>query len=401
MSKRRTAVALTLAGVVSAGAALAVGQPVQADPAPSATDVVGVGSDIIQNSVDFLADGDFLGHPGYNAAGNKNRLISFSATADGNGRNAFTDPALGASTALNPTITLRAGTTPVQRPNGGGAGLNALLADGDATNGHRISFVRSPNLPTSAQATNSTPGVGALHTVQFADDTQYIATATVTNAPATLTAGDLVKIYSGTWTTWSDVAAGVVPAAHTGEKIIPLIPQPGAGVRTIFTNALKAANGGTAVTLGDAVTAVQQNDPTTITSLSAADQKNAIVPFPQGRYTLLSKGYFHNPNTAYNSGTPATTLTADGISLIKTAGSYTADIPYYAIFRESDLASTTPWQPGSTLNWAQTLFSNNYDPDDPDPGVTPPFVATPAARAVIQAIGLTPVYRDLGHASNG
>src|SRR3954453_16454208 len=100
MSKRRTAVAITLAGVVSAGA-LAAAMPVQADPAPSATDVVGVGSDIIQNSLDFLADGysgDGGSVPGYNAANNKNRLISFSATADGNGRNAFTDPLLGTVT---------------------------------------------------------------------------------------------------------------------------------------------------------------------------------------------------------------------------------------------------------------------------------------------------------------
>jgi ABC-type phosphate transport system substrate-binding protein len=397
MSKRRTAVAITLAGVVSAGALAAAQLPVQADPAPTATDVVGVGSDIIQNSVDFLADGDFLGHPGYNSAGNKNRLINFSATADGNGRNGFTDPALGTPAALNPTIVLRAGTSPVQRPNGGGAGLNALLADGDATNGHKISFVRSPNLPTSAQATNTTPGVGPLHTVQFADDTQYIAAGSATNAPATLSVADLVSIYSGSVTKWNQLPGN---SGGSAETIIPLIPQTGAGVRTIFLNALKAANGGTTPTLVG-VTPVQQNDPTTITSLSSADQKNAIVPFPQGRYTLLSKGYFRNPNTAYNSGTPATTLTADGIKLIKSAGSFSADIPYYAVFRESDLASTTPWQPGSTLNWAQTLFANGYDPDDPDPDVTPPFVASAAGKAVIEAIGLTPVYHDLGAASNG
>ena len=304
--------------------------------------------------------------------------------------------------ALNPTITLRAGTTPVQRPNGGGAGLAALLADGDATNGHRISFVRSPNLPTAAQQTNTTPGVGELYTVQFADDTQYIATGSTTNAPTTLTAAQLVKIYSGVWTTWGDVAAGVTPAAHNvGETIIPLIPQPGAGVRTIFTNALKAANGGTAVGLVG-VKDVQQNDPTTITSLSAADQKNAIVPFPQGRYTLLEKGYFHNPNTAYNSGTPATTLTTAGISLIKSAGSFSADIPYYAVFRKSDYASTKAWQPGSTLNWVETLFANaDYDHADPDPDVTPPFVDSAAGKALLTSIGLTPKYVDLGNASNG
>ncbi|GAA1760511.1 hypothetical protein GCM10009795_003730 [Nocardioides hankookensis] len=400
MSKRRTAVAITVAGVVSAGA-LAAAMPSQADPAPTATDVVGVGSDIIQNSVDFLGDGySWSGGslPGYNAAGNKNRLISFSATADGNGRNSFTDPALGTSVKLNPTIVLRAGTSPVQRPNGGGAGLNALVADGNPTNGGRISFVRSPNKPTSAQSTPTHP----LHTIQFADDKQYIATATTTNAPADLSTADLVKIYSGTWTTWGDVAAGVTPGAHTGETIVPLLPQDGAGVQTIFLNALKAANGGTAITLGGAVQKVQQNDPSTITALPDATRKNAIVPFPKGRYELLGAGYFHDPAPVYNSDSPSAALSNAGIKLQTGASNFIADIPYYIVFRESDASSATAWQPGSTLNWVETLFYNaDYDPDDPDPGVTPPFVASAAGKAIIESIGLTPLYKDWANTTTG
>ncbi|KQW48858.1 hypothetical protein ASC77_09025 [Nocardioides sp. Root1257] len=400
MSKRRTAVAITVAGVVSAGA-LAAAMPSQADPAPTATDVVGVGSDIIQNSVDFLGDGySWSGGslPGYNTAGNKNRLISFSATADGNGRNAFTDPALGTSVKLNPTIVLRAGTSPVQRPNGGGAGLNALVADGNPTNGGRISFVRSPNKPTSAQSTPTRP----LHTIQFADDKQYIATATTTNAPADLTTADLVKIYSGTWTTWGDVAAGVTPGAHTGETIVPLLPQDGAGVQTIFLNALKAANGGAAITLGGAVQKVQQNDPTTITALPDATRKNAIVPFPKGRYELLGAGYFRDPAPVYNSDSPSAALSNAGIKLQTGGSNFIADIPYYIVFRESDVNSSTPWQPGSTLNWVETLFYNpDYDPADPDPDVTPPFVASAAGKAIIQSIGLTPLYADHANTTTG
>ncbi|GAA4710931.1 substrate-binding domain-containing protein [Nocardioides conyzicola] len=404
MSKRRTAVAITLAGVVSAGV-LAAALPSQADPAPTATDVVGVGSDIIQNSVDFLGDGySWSGGslPGYNTAGNKNRLISFSATADGNGRNAFTDPALGTVGKLNPTIVLRAGTSPVQRPNGGGAGLNALIADGNATNGGRISFVRSPNKPTSAQQTSAGNSLHtALHTVQFADDKQYIATATTTNAPATLTTGDLVKIYSGTWTTWGDVAAGVTPGAHTGETIVPLLPQDGAGVQTIFLNALKAANGGTAITLGGAVQKVQQNDPTTITALPDATRKNAIVPFPKGRYELLGAGFFHDPTPVYNSESPAPALSNAGIQLLTSGSNFIADIPYYVVFRESDVDSDTPWQPGSTLNWVQTLFYNpDYDPEEPG-DVTPPFVASAAGKAILESIGLTPLYVDHGNTTTG
>src|SRR5581483_11342053 len=94
--------------------------PAHADVAPTGTDAVGVGSDVVQYAVDFAADGDANGDTGYNAAGNVNRLINFDATGDGNGRAGYLQQS---STSQNPTIVLREGTSPVQRPNGGGAGL--------------------------------------------------------------------------------------------------------------------------------------------------------------------------------------------------------------------------------------------------------------------------------------
>src|SRR2546423_95784 len=48
-------------------------------------DIVGVGSDTVQYIGDFLADGDALGHAGFNAAGGKYKFLSFDATADANG----------------------------------------------------------------------------------------------------------------------------------------------------------------------------------------------------------------------------------------------------------------------------------------------------------------------------
>src|SRR3954451_5252528 len=256
-----------LAVALALGLAVVAVPSASADQAPEPTDVVGVGSDIVQNTMDFIADGDIHGNPGYNSIGNKNRLISFDATADGNGRNAFTDPALGTAVVLNPTITLRAGTSPVQRPNGGGAGLTALVNDGTAgVSANQISFVRSPNLPTAAQQTAAQANLGTpLHSIEFAKDQQVVAAAATINAPDTLSATDLVNIYNGTYKKWSDVPN----YAGTGgaDAIIPLIPQNGAGVQTVFLNALKAANGGVAVTLTGTVRFVQQNDPTTITGL--------------------------------------------------------------------------------------------------------------------------------------
>jgi ABC-type phosphate transport system substrate-binding protein len=421
MIQRRTRVgAAVLGSLAVAGLAITQTGPVHADPAPQHDDVVGVGSDIIQSSVNFLADG-YGSLPGYNTAGNKNRVFNFDATADANGRNAFTDPALGSSAALNPTVTLRAGTSPVRRPNGGGKGITAFIQDGDATNGNRISFVRTPNALTAKNQTNATAnGVGDTHTVEFAEDSQYIATAEATNAPPQLSNADLKNIYNGTWTTWAQVKAGDpalsgwTPSAPDA-TIVPLIPQTGAGVQKVFLTEIglwdSAANGPSSTipfgTGSGQVRQVQQNDPSTITTLNATDKPNAIVPFPKGRFALLGQHYFY-PSADYDSKALGTPLDTSGIVLQTAASGFKATIPYYIVFRESDLKSTKAWQPGSKLNWVQTLFlDNTYDAGgtqtdgwDPEGGtdntLPPPFVASPAGVAIINALGLTPKYVDLG-----
>ena len=401
LSSRATRVAL-VAVLAASGYAVANTSSAQADSAPAAKDVVGVGSDIVQNSLDFLADGDAQSHPGYNTAGNRYRLYSFDATADANGRNAFVDPALSPTAkVLNPTVVLRAGTSPVQRPNGGGAGITALLADGqNGVSTNAISFVRSPNLPTAANqvtagGSNGTGGnLGSyLHTIQFADDKQVMATATTTNAPATFSVTDLAKIYSGVYKTWGDIPGYTGPAPSA--TIVALLPQNGAGVQKVFLNALKPGNAGSSITVSPTVRLVQQNDPTTITSLSDAERPNAIVPFPVARYTLLNSHYFRDPNTAYGVGQSAPpALDATGISLERGTGAFEADLPYYVIFRESDIDGPA-WQPGGTLSWVRTLF---YNPSDDGPE---PYVNTAPAIAILQANGLTPKYDDLGAQTSG
>ncbi|MFL6160427.1 MAG: hypothetical protein ACJ72D_30425 [Marmoricola sp.] len=402
MSNRRIAVGAALVATVLTGALAASQLPANADGAPQVGDVVGVGSDVMQNSLNFLADGS-PAHPGYNSAGNKNRLFSFDASGDANGRKPFTDPGLGTSGVLASTAILRAGTRPVQRPNGGGVGLTALLSDGDA---NRISFARSPNLPTAAQQVTAQKSIAAgglntkLHSVQIGTDVDYIATATDTNAPAVLTAADLTHIYNGDYTTWKQVPNYLdTHTATQGDEVIkPLIPQVGAGMRTIFLNGLKAANGGTTVSPGAGVTQVQQNDPTAITGagLTDAERKNAIVPFPKGRYTLLNNGYFLNPDTVYSQALPAAPLTTTGIKLIDSgAGAFTIPFSYYVIFRQSDADSSVAWQPGGTLNWVQTLFSN------PGTGKPAPFVNTGPGQSLLTDAGITPAYSDLGDATNG
>ncbi|MFL6060269.1 MAG: substrate-binding domain-containing protein [Marmoricola sp.] len=396
MSHRRIAAGASLIAAALAGGLLVTQLPANADGAPRVDDVVGVGSDVMQSALNFLADGS-TSNPGYNAAGNRNRVFSFDASGDANGRKSGTDPALSAdghtSTALNPTFILRAGTSPVQRPNGGGVGLAALLADGSA---NRVSFARSPNLPTAAQQAQAQQSVASgglgtpLHSVQIATDVDYIATATTTNAPSNLSATDLTNIYNGTYTTWGQIPGYSGPAPSATIKA--LIPQTGAGMRTIFLNGLKAGNGGTTVTVAASVTQVQQNDPTAITSLPAADQPNAIVPFPLGRFNLLGSGYFRNPDQVYSQANPPAALSTTGLKLQNGASAWSVTFPYFVIFRDSAL-DLGPWQPGGTLNWAQTLFS--------DAGGPAPFVNTAPGKALLSDAGVTPAYDDRGSATSG
>src|SRR4051812_27067439 len=118
------------------GAAAAVGLTVSlvgtatAEYAPSGTDVVVIGGATPQYNVDFAADGDVSGDAGYNSANLVNKLVNIDSTADANGRDSYANGSTALSPkALNPTVVLRAGTSPVQRVASTGGGYTALLAD--------------------------------------------------------------------------------------------------------------------------------------------------------------------------------------------------------------------------------------------------------------------------------
>src|SRR5438270_792124 len=124
--------------------------------------------------------------------------------------------------------------------------------------------------------------------------------ARTTNAPAGLSDAELVPIYQGVSQTWGDIPGytGPCPAC----TIVPMVPQPGSGTRNTFLADLAKFNSGVPVTLGANVRqGIEENDPFSITNLSATDAPNAIVPFSGGRLNLWNKGYFHNPHTAFNN----------------------------------------------------------------------------------------------------
>jgi ABC-type phosphate transport system substrate-binding protein len=381
--KRRTGVSAALAvGAIVAGLVIPASSAV-ADPAPGSGDIVGVGSDTVQYLIDFGADGDTSGDGGYNSAGNLNRLINFDATPDANARAAYAEGSTSNSPiSLNPTIVLRAGTHPVLRPNGSGAGIAAL----DIDSAGEINFARMSRPPkASEQATAAaTTGVGTLRVVQLATDSLAMATATSTNAPALSTA-QLKLIYTCTDTTWNQVGG------TSSATIIPVIPQSGSGTRSTFEGDI----GITDSQVGSCVRVGEENDPYSLYINSAGATQstanpNVIAPFSGGRLNLYQTGYFNDPSKAYGTAQSALAPTVT----LATTGSPTDGNPIYndvrglyVVFRNSDYSSATPFQPGGTKNWVNTLFAS--------PSGTP-FFKSGAGQALLTAAGVTPAYHDYG-----
>ncbi len=374
--KKSSVVKLGLVGVSAMILPLIGAGQAFADYAPQPGDVVAVGGDTPQYALQFLADGDTSGDAGFNSAGGVNRLVTFNATPDGNGRSAYTNSTTTGvpSVALNPTDVLRAGTPPVQRVSSSGNAISALLADTGSQ--ETINFVFSASLPTVANDTTAANnGWGYLHIVEIGTDSVQVAADTTTNAPSGgLTAAELLQIYtSNSAIQWNQVTGA---GDSSTADVIPEIPPSGSSIYKTFIAALTTANGGTAPTLGSIVKTVEQNDPTTVTGSSSP--ANAIVPFSSARLNLWNDGYFHNPATAFPGGAVLT----PGVSLLS---GYSSPVTDYVIFRQSDAALSTPFEPGGTQNWVQTLFSG-----------TRPFVDTPGGQALLTASGITPDYVDLG-----
>jgi len=378
---RYVAAATAVAALALFAAAAGPIQAARADPVPQGNDVVGVGSDTMQYILDFAANGDILGDAGYNDAGNVYRLSSFDATADANGRSVYGTNIL---EPVNPTVVIRAGTSPVQRPDGGIAGVSALLADTSVTDPalNFATIVSAPTAttpdaqPTTADATQAElNGWGGLEVFTLGSDSLQMAVATTSNAPAAgLTMTQLQGIYSCEpgYRNWDSPNLGDGP----NSTIIPLIAPPGSDIRDAFLDDLGLSN------TGGCVQTAQANDPTTI-----AGDPNAIAPFTLSRLNLWSGvsgntgqapdglPYFHDPSVAY----PGSNALSPGIVMLP---GYSLPLLLNVVYRASDQNSATPWQPGGSLNWAQTLFC--------DPGGPTPYFQTAAGQSLIAEAGANP-----------
>ena len=339
----------------------------------------------------FIADGDYLGDAGFNSAGAYNRLVTFNATADANGRSAYTNSVTsgGPSVALNPTDVLRAGTFPVQRVQSSGAAISALLAD--TASPEVINFIFSASLPTAAQQTQAAnQGWGYLHVVEIGTDSVEIAVdSTTTDAPSGLSAAELLGIYTGTYTKWNQLPGN---SGGSSDTIIPLIPPSGSSIYKTFIADLTTANGGTAPTLASSVKTVEQNDPTAITGPTPPR------PMPSCRSRRLD----------WPCGTPATSTTrprcSRGARPRSRPGSSCSTGPPVTVERctparsptTSSSGRATPRRPRRSSRVGRATGSR---PCSPTRVGRSRSSRSRRGQALIAASGVTPVYNDLGDVS--
>jgi len=436
-----------LAVVAGATGALALSVvtalPASADTAPRTKDLVGVGSDTLQYAGDFIADGDHLGDSGYNTATKTALIINFDAVPDANARLAYGSggavglgstfgtcaPGTGAFKGtgnantnhtndtvcqLNPTIVLRQGLLPVQRPNGSGDGAKALANDIKA-NLHNIDYSRASSSQSSAFAT------GTVNTITIGTEKVAMLTSTTSNMPAAgLSITQLKAIYAANTTgtnglggtgcvTWNEVG-GTSTAA-----IVPLTPQQGSGTRKYFLlNTLDPTN--TNQVTGNCARDVEENDPEAIDG--SGDPANAIEPMSGARLNLfqglngygenntsvhgttdLTHGlpYFQDPTCKYGDNSTTTTngttlagstaglgstlacgsATTAGSTLTNSKGTISVPLPLspnvvlntgsnawvgtrslYVYFKAFDLGSNVQFQTGNNQNKVREILAN-------------------------------------------
>ncbi|HRI97330.1 MAG TPA: Ig-like domain repeat protein [Nocardioides sp.] len=212
---------------------------------PVAAQLIGVGSDTTQHAVKVVADA-------YNLTSPPATIWTWAA-------------------CLTPTTcgTVQLPSGDINRPNGSGAGKTLLYG---AANNTDIDFARS------SSANNAAETAAGLQMFPFGLDTLVMAVSgnVTSHAPAGLTPAQIVAIYKGDITNWSQIPGGTAGTIH------PKTPQPGSGTRSFWDAQLTAMNGGVAVVYGAGVQEVQEHDDTDI-----KNDADAIAPFSAGRAGLL------------------------------------------------------------------------------------------------------------------
>lgn len=256
---------MTAAAAAATVAAMAVAPVAMADPpgktVPKPTDVVGVGSDTIQNVMDQFSHD-------YNAAHTGNKLYSWDAT----------NPKTG---AIHDNIVTKKGCSAIPRPNGSSEGIVALTTENKMTSGHAcMDFSRSSR---NRAPTDPAYAAGGISFIALAGDALTYATQPGSNAPKNLSTKQLFEIYTCKVTHWNQVGG----KSHA--KIAAFIPQSGSGTRSFFLTAIGIPTGGSPGTcVSDVPTkavpggTLEENEG--VNPALNKNKANVIVPYSIGKY---------------------------------------------------------------------------------------------------------------------
>jgi ABC-type phosphate transport system substrate-binding protein len=215
---------LGAATVAAAITALGAATPALADPpsgvTPKPTDVVGVGSDTVQNVMDQFSHDYNLNH-------SRGQLFSFDAT----------NPTTG---AMGDPIQLKSGSSNcnIPRPDGSSLGITALENTKTTTGGRPcIDFARSSRARASTDPTT-------ISFINLAGDAESYWTQPGSNAPKNLTTADLTAIYNCTITRWNQIPGN---AGGSKATISVFLPQNGSGTRAFWLSAIGLTTPGSCV----------------------------------------------------------------------------------------------------------------------------------------------------------
>jgi ABC-type phosphate transport system substrate-binding protein len=275
-----------VAAAVAAALLAATAAPAAAEPTgtPAATDIVAAGSDTIQGVYDQF-QADYSGLQSWDAVGGT-------------------------------PITPKASCASITRPNGSGAGINAIGANATTSDGlhYCINLARSSRTPSATDPTG-------LSFVALAGDAVSWAAASGGNAPDNLTGDQLYHIFhcDTGYLHWNDSGIG----GTSSDAIVPVLPQSQSGTRSFFLSALNAAEGlsgsltpGTCV---DTTTSPEENEGTNAVFNTSTNPSAVDIVYPYSAAVYAAQVY--NGHGAGDEGS-LTIRNIDGTVPIVVSGTF-------------------------------------------------------------------------------
>lgn len=331
---RKNKVRLGAVVVAVASATLLGSFTANADPtAGSFPALAGVGSDTIQDVMNGMATA-------IPAIG------SYDATA----------PVGAANTT---TITTRSGGTAFTRPNGSGAGQNALSAsiDGSAFNGvvitGSVDFARSSSGPD----TTGHPGT-QLTFIPFAKDAVSYAVNEASDFPRSIPQGSAAAAAANPsaltlWNIYHCTATSYTDSNSNSVTIIPLLPQSGSGTRKFWDSTFSLNENSLPSCVTDLNGTVEEHNGAALTG------PGDIMPFSISQY--IAQGNWQGlPSTVQERRHAAALGSVDGIAPYILSGAGTVASPYALVQNPGFGINRLVYNVVATSRLSETAIHNTF-----------------------------------------